>query len=74
MDYERQDYRKVATFVKSGKTFVELPIKPINDDIIKCDKTYCLEIYSDLLPERVTAVSPDDAKITIRDDDSKYIL
>ena len=73
-DYEPQDYRSVATFVTSGKTFVELTIKPINNDTVECDKTYCLEIYSDLLPKRVTAISPDDTKITIRDDDSKYIL
>ena len=64
----------MAIFVQSGKTFVELLIKPINNDTVECEKTYCLVIYSDLLPKRVTAISPVETKITIRDDDSKYSL
>ena len=64
----------MAIFIKSGKTFVELSIKPINNDTVECEKTYCLKIIIDLLPERVTAISPYVTKIIIRDDDSKYVL
>ena len=70
-DYVIQDYRTLATFVKSGKTFVDLPTKPVDDDIVECDKKYCLTIIDAILPDRVTTTSPDVCEVIIRDDDSK---
>ena len=73
IDYVIQDYRRLATFVKSGKTYIELPTNFTDDDVVECEKAYCLEIFSATLPDRVIPVDPDDCKIVIRDDDSKWL-
>ena len=71
IDYVTQDYRSLTTFVKSGKTYIELPTNFTNDDVVECEKAYCLVIFSGTLPPRVTPIDPDNCRILIRDDDSK---
>ena len=69
-DYKLQ--RRSIRFDKGGSIYANLKTEFINDEIVECDECYYLDIVTDTLPSRVTAVNPTTAKICIIDDDSKY--
>ena len=72
VDYEKQHYRNVF-FKSGGSTYLDLPTKRINDELVEGNEFYYLKIVPDTLPERVTAVSPSTTKIILLDDDGKYV-
>ena len=72
VDYENQHYRNLV-FEIGGDTYLDLPTKRINDDLVEGSEFYYLRIEPATLPERVTAVSPSTTKIVLLDDDGKYI-
>ena len=64
----RQNYRQ-AKFYKSGSRYIDLMTKPIDDDIVECEKEYCIIIETTTLPFRVVPGTPAVCKVVIRDDD-----
>jgi len=69
-DYEIQNY--ISTF-RAGQTQYKLRIDVIDDDIVEEDEYYFLNISSSL-PSGVSIARYEATKITIKDDDGKYII
>jgi len=69
-DYVVQNY--IVTFY-AGQTRYKMKLHIIDDDIVEKNKYYFLNIGSPL-PSGVSLARYEATKITIRDDDGKYIL
>jgi len=68
-DYVIQNYRVIFY---AGQTRYKLKLHVIDDDIVEEDEYYFLNISSPL-PSGVSLARYEATKITIKDDDGKYI-
>ena len=68
-----EDYEpKYEVTFPNGTTKTKLNITIINDSLLEPDEKFTLAINSSSLPSNVTAGSPDNATVTILNDDCEY--
>ena len=70
MDYSSGRYNVT---IPTGETTAAFNVPIKDDDILEGDENFILIIYSTSLPKSVTPGNPDEATVTIVDDDRKLM-
>ena len=70
MDYDSGPY---TVIIPAGKTTATFNISINDDTIFERDENFMLTINGTSLPDSVTLGNPDEATVTIVDNDRKYI-